>query len=1004
MAGLCRKPDVDQTVVHTALTVTNLAADLRQGEATSLFRALRFPRGGIVAVVGAAATPLNLSFQSGQPVVKMAGMRCQFFRLEILSLFLFLLVVEVLAQEQRVTLAPQMITASSEVADFSGLADEQDLIGDPPKNAATNGWRIPPQHWNHFPYHATIDLGQPRNLSALWIFDTNGEGDFEVATGEPGHWQMVTNYDGRQYLNWARLPLEITTRYLRLELKSPQANFAEMALYEFTPEAHRAWLVRQAAESKEHAARTAAMELAQQEVARRPVFDLPPFGRVQLVDEVNCGAADPGHQFRESPAGVSRVETILGQPCRVLPPSAGEANYLAYRIGKWKLLKPGAAYVLAVEYPEDAPRSVIVMNGGNETSRGFHTGTTLGEALHPKYVNNNPESLRAPLSGRYEKWTLYFNLHDRFPDLAFIRGVKERRLTAADGFDVVIAQFSAENDPTSRGAAVSRIRLYEVIDEAALVQPPRRPPAPLPRRHIFWREEMADGVIESDQEPERGVKNRLDYYRYKANQMGFLGISSFSKDLLEFGACQHWDSSPHGGNDWVHFASSTKDLWGQIVALMGRQGFGVLPYYEYAGSKGDKGLGYQRRCQPLTRDDAYTPIAWIESANADITDPDTRADFKKMLDLTVVRLRSQAHFEGIWLRPRGQLPMSFADATRERFARDANAGKRISRAELRSDPALLKRYEDWWFSQRREFLIAMRDYLREQGIADAKVLFTAEASEPGTSFPTWEQRVVTDDPEAWRGILAAPEHRRDYKTVVPISTGRVGQEGLYLEALQAAPLNWGNWEIPHANPPADPSRYRDTPGVLMTHCFNRAYTVESSNTFAAFRGPSGLALIRHYSLNENMLFDRQDKEKLGYFVADIERAGPACMMAEALAVANGDPTMLGYLHGGNFGRGFPQYVSEFNANFLALPALPSERLSDACADKEVVVRAIRTPGHGTFLAVVNTGFNAKGRSLIRLPTAGRVTDAVSGKSLEARAGTVEVALHPFELRSLRIEN
>ena len=947
---------------------------------------------------------MNLSFQSGPLVVKMADMRCQDFRVELLTLILLLFVVQATAQERRLTLAPLMITASSELADFSGLADEQDLIGDPPHNAATNGWRIPPQHWKNAPFSATIDLGQPRNLSALWVFDTNGKGDFDIETGEPGQWQTVTNYDGRQYLRWARLPLEVTTRYLRLELKSPEANFAEIALYEFTPEAYRALLVHQTAEAKELTERKAALQQAQQEFAGRPAFDLPPFGHVKLVDEVNCAAADPGHQLRESPAGMSRVETVLGQPCRVLPPTAGEAGYLAFRVGKWKLLKPGAAYVLAVEYPEDAPRSVIVMNGGNETSRGFHTGTTLGDALHPKYVNNNPESLRAPLSGRYETWTLYFNLHDRFPDLAFIRGAKERRLTAEDGFDVVIAQFSAENDPTSRGAAVSRIRLFEIVNEAALVRPLRLPPAPLPRRHIFWREEMADGAIESDQEPERGVKNRLDYYRYKANQMGFLGINTFSKDLLEFGACQHWDPTPHGGNDWVHFGGSTKDLWGQIVALMGRQGFGVLPYYEYAGSKGDQGLGYQRRCQPLTREDAYTPTAWVESANADITDPDTRADFKKMLDLTVVRLRDQARFDGIWLRPRGQLPMSFADATRERFARAANAGKGISRAELRGDPALLKRYEEWWFSQRREFLVAIRDYLRQQGIPDAMVLFTAEAGEPGTSFPTWEKSIVTDDPEAWRRILAAPEHHRDNQPVVPISAERVVKEGLYLDALQAAPLNWGNWEVHHANPPADPWRYRDTPGVLMTHCFNRTYTVASPRTLEAFRGPSGLALVRHHSLNENMIFDRQDKEKLGYFVADIERAGPACMMGEALAVANGDPTMLGYLHGGNFGRGFPQYVREFNANFLALPALPSGLLPDACADKEVVVRAIQTPGHGTFLAVVNTGSSAKSRTLIRLPAAGKVTEATSGRSLEAREGEVWLELHPFELRSLRIEN
>ena len=71
---------------------------------------------------------------------------------------------------------------------------------------------------------------------------------------------------------------------------------------------------------------------------------------------------------------------------------------------------------------------------------------------------------------------------------------------------------------------------------------------------------------------------------------------------------------------------------------MGRYGFEVLPYYEYSGSKGQEGLGNQRRAKPLTRDDAYTHITWIESANADITDPDTYADFQKMLDLTVIRL------------------------------------------------------------------------------------------------------------------------------------------------------------------------------------------------------------------------------------------------------------------------------------------------------------------------------------------------------------------------------
>ncbi len=51
----------------------------------------------------------------------------------------------------------------------------------------------------------------------------------------------------------------------------------------------------------------------------------------------------------------------------------------------------------------------------------------------------------------------------------------------------------------------------------------------------------------------------------------------------------------------------------------------------------------------------------------------------------------------------------------------------MSRTELIADLALLKRYEDWWFAKRHEFLVAMRDYLRGQGLPEAMVLFTAEA-------------------------------------------------------------------------------------------------------------------------------------------------------------------------------------------------------------------------------------------------------------------------------------
>jgi len=95
--------------------------------------------------------------------------------------------------------------------------------------------------------------------------------------------------------------------------------------------------------------------------------------------------------------------------------------------------------------------------------------------------------------------------------------------------------------------------------------------------------------------------------------------------------------------------------------------------------------------QPLKGDGPYSHIGWLESANADITDPDTYADFKKMLDLTVVNLQDKARFAGIWIRPRSQLPVGFGPETLTRFSAEANKGQSVTRAQLGADQALYAR-------------------------------------------------------------------------------------------------------------------------------------------------------------------------------------------------------------------------------------------------------------------------------------------------------------------------
>lgn len=899
---------------------------------------------------------------------------------------------------RRVRLEPDMLRAETEYAgNVAVLADEQDLVGDPPTGKPVNGWDFDYRHGQTLPHAVVIDLGNERAIAKFWFFDTFNVGKLRLEAGEPEAWQEIAVVSTERFQSWVAIPVDRTCRYLRFSRLDPAANVAEIAIDEYTPSG----LADLEARRKAAREREAALKAAEEEARRRPTVDLgPPFGKLSLVDEIDCAGEPPSHGFSESLQGVSEVREILGRPCRVLRPLPDQAGYIAYRLGRFKLLRPGASYLLVIDYPEDAPRHWIVVNGGCETRLGFHTGSTLPDALHAKYVDSLPESVRLPIAGEYRSWKMLFRLHDRFPELGIPRGEAERPLLPEDGFPIIIGQFSAPNIPMSMGAAVSRIRLFEVPNDSRLECPIRFPPEPLPRRHVFWREEMADGVIESRSEEKRGLRDPLDWYRFKLSTMKFLGIPTYCKDLLEFGACQAWDPTPYGGNRWVHFNDFHKGLWERIVEIMGQAGVEVLPYYEYAGSRGDQGLGYQRRAQPLTRDDAYTHISWVENANADITDLDTWEDFRKMLELTVVRPSSKASFVGVWLRSRGQLPIGFGDATRRRFAEETKQDTVPTREQLRTDSALLQRYYDWWFEKRREFLIRVRDYIRAHGARpDAVVLYTSLLAESGPSFPTWDKTLVTDDPTMWESLLQSPPHLQDKKWRV-LSLSEVVERDLYLEALLSPPLNWGGWEWHHAHPAPDPQRYTSTEGVLMTYAFNRFYTVLSPRTLDRFRGPSGLAVVRHYPLNEDMMFDAHDKPKLDYFVADVEHAGPYCMAAEALALAYGDPWYIGYLTGNSLARGFPEVVRAFNRAFLSLPALPSELAPGLAADDAVVVRRIETGGHGTYFALVNTDYNAKVGVVLRLPE-GTYEDTVSGEVIHVTRPEITHDFTPFELWTIR---
>ena len=740
----------------------------------------------------------------------------------------------------------------------------------------------------------------------------------------------------------------------------------------------------------------------------------PPFGMLELIDEVIVGE-DLGHEFSESAPGVSEVQTLLGSDARVLP-NVGGPRHFAYRIGKDKGLVAGQAYMLEVAFPEDEPRTVFLLNRGAETSRGFSTGTALGDAT-TGYAVTSLESLDFPLSGETKTYRQLFWLHDRFEDVQRTA----RSDTPEDGFWVIIAQPGAwqgsataqRQAPLSHGAAISAIRLYAVDDPSALSVTINYPPDDLPRRHIFFREEMSDDVINSLDETVRGVVNETDWYEYKARLMDFLGINTFSKDLLEFGANQGWDSTAYGGNDWVH-QSSYPQRWANIIEMLTEYDHYVLPYYEYAGSKGDNGLGYQVLARPLWRDrysgfssavpcEGYTHIWWGERANADLTDPDTYEDLRKMLELTIVDHKDKVTFVGAWLRTRpSDLPVSFADEPLQRYSDEMLAGEPATREALREDATKLAAYRDWWGLKRRDFLTSLHAYLEDNLEGEQAMLFTAYSEEGG---PWVGGGIVTDDPTRFEpsGMSA-----QDFDTYMA--------EDKYLSQMLADQGNWNEdgctdpskrmYEWQHSAPRPDPQNYEDTPGAMMTFPFSSQFTVASQVALDTFRTPSGLAIIRHFNLNENTMTDSSDSSgtSVGYFVADVDRAGAFSMLAEAKALAHGDPRYIGYLAGSSFSRGFPVPTRAFNAAFLALPAIPSEILTGAASDAEVIVRAYPSESHGTFSAIVNTGMGAKRDVVITLPDSGvTATDRVGMTPLTIEDGTLKFDLEVAGVHVVQLE-
>ncbi len=559
------------------------------------------------------------------------------------------------------------------------------------------------------------------------------------------------------------------------------------------------------------------------------------------------------------------------------------------------------------------------------------------------------------------------------------------------------------------------------------------------------------------------------WLEYKMKLSKVLGFNVFTKDLLEFGHNQGMNTSNYGGSKWYY--SARVAFWPEITQKAATYGLEVMPYFEYYGSKGEgefsttncpsedatgnsfcatnlldtayrckkpwgqtqakcfmPSYGSQQNCEPLTRaEKRFTPYSWAETACVDVTDPNALVDVRKLLGASVLDYRANASFAGVWFRTRvGSWPVSFSDAARARYAADRNVVV-PTKAALRASSGMRADYYDWWNGKRKAYLTAIRNYLRagkngNDGVSNADVLFTSYHEEglpiPAPSYA--DTRVITEDTTPWVAINADARWKYRYGSMTDAAwlTDKRFETTLFalrLPTEEQFATTSGYDEMAHGTPPADPVNYQAGEGVTMTMPYGRQYTMADPALLQKFSTQKGMALVRHYPLNEddgtgNYTTDRASSSfknwpmsgHFGYFVSDVERSTPYTMLVEVKGVANADPYWIGYLASNSFNTGAPQDLRRFNAAYLAWPAQPSLKVPTASSTSGVIVRDMVTSA-GKFVAVFNTDTTAKTGvqitlSATRMGFVSSVQDRVTLQNLPVTAGKITLNLQVADFK------
>ena len=422
-------------------------------------------------------------------------------------------------------------------------------------------------------------------------------------------------------------------------------------------------------------------------------FDPDYVGKLTLNDGILCGSSNDLHQLQDgrySPAvkerisqriSSSEITNIFGGRGRIVTQDRG---YISYILGV--NLKLNMPYLLEIEYPEDAPRTIAVSVNGGTYSPCVQSGHTLPYQEPSQFV----EQLQLPLNGDVNK-------------MRFIVWAGDDEIR--NGFNVAIADPGDVNAPFSKKPLVLRINLYSFLTIAV---PQMKEHFPKEYQRYVWTE--GEQMMGRDGVSFAPVLNSL-----------FYGLNSFSPLILAWNShagsngtvlfpTEHYTISYKTEINGVEYMSDRKEdnskrknYIGAAADLARYLKMRIFPRIEYGGSdklKGKFAVGPDGQpYQPYIYDSNSAPLFDSVDVTYDGVLEDCVGIIKEMVK--AVPADSRANFENLIMRQRANFtPISYSDNALKLYAQEK--GLSVPENGLR-DEVVMKRQDDYkvWYQNKK---------------------------------------------------------------------------------------------------------------------------------------------------------------------------------------------------------------------------------------------------------------------------------------------------------------